>query len=47
MHIRQIIKLLLRKAGYDLVRFAPDSDPLAKRRKLLNGYGVNVVLDGA
>ncbi len=45
MRIRRTIKVLLKKAGYDLVRFAPDSDPLARRMKLLNGYGVNVVLD--
>lgn len=31
--------------GYDLARFKPESHPIARRRRLLNSLGIDVVLD--
>jgi len=43
--IKQCIKNALRNMGYDLIRYDPASHPYARRKKLLDVYGVNVVMD--
>ena len=45
MSIRQVLHNLLRQRGYDVVHFSPRQHPLALRKKLLNSYNVNVILD--
>jgi FkbM family methyltransferase len=39
------LRTQLWKFGYDVVRFRPDAHPLARRRRLLERAGVDVVLD--
>ena len=39
------LRQLLWKVGYDIVRFRPESHPLARRRRLLEHAGVDTVLD--
>jgi FkbM family methyltransferase len=45
MGIKHLVKRALLKTGYDLSRFGADSHPLARRKKFLEIYGVNLVLD--
>jgi FkbM family methyltransferase len=45
MTIKHRIRTLLWSAGYDFCRFTPRSHPLARRKQLLESYGVDVVLD--
>lgn len=43
--MKQQIHRLLRKSGYDIIKFSPTSHPLARRGKLLETYGIDLVLD--
>ncbi|MGH9961358.1 MAG: FkbM family methyltransferase, partial [Pyrinomonadaceae bacterium] len=43
--MKQQIHHLLRRSGYDVIRYSPTSHPLARRRKLLDTFGINLVLD--
>lgn len=45
MNVRQIVRQFLRRMGYDIVRYEPTSHPLARRKRLLENYGIKVVLD--
>lgn len=45
MNIKKIIKWVINKNGYDIVRLYPDSSSLARRKKLMYSYGINIVLD--
>ncbi len=45
MSYRFHIKRLLRKAGYDLVRFDVSHSATARRMRLLRHYGIDLVLD--
>ena len=36
---------MLRRIGYDVSRFIPECSPLARRKKLLNFYDIDTVLD--
>jgi len=45
MDIRRQIKILLRKTGYDILRFTPEFHPLARRKKILEFYGIDTILD--
>lgn len=45
MSIAHEFRKLLWKVGYDVFRFDPISHPLARKRKLLELYDINVVLD--
>ena len=45
MTIRHGLRKLLWKAGYEITRFRPDSSPLARRKRLLEAYGIDTVLD--
>lgn len=42
---KQNIVRLLRKFGYDLTRYRPARHPEARRMRLMQTYGINVVLD--
>lgn len=45
LSVRQVIKKVLWRAGWDLVRFNPSTHPLARRARLLHNYQIDVVLD--
>lgn len=45
MGVRHEVRRLLRKAGYDVSKFGPTSHPLARRRQILQSYGIDTVLD--
>ena len=45
MRIKKIIQKALRAIGYDIVYYRPYHHPLARRKWLLDIYGVQVVLD--
>lgn len=45
MRIGLAVKRLLRKTGFDVIRFEPKRYPTLRRRMLLDNYAVNVVLD--
>ncbi|PTR09397.1 FkbM family methyltransferase [Nitrosospira sp. Nsp5] len=45
MGLRQELRSLLRKVGYDVSRFDPASHSLARRKKLLETYAIDTVLD--
>jgi len=45
MIAQKMIKSLFMKLGYDIVRYAPSSHPLARRKRLLESYEINVLLD--
>lgn len=45
MSIKNEIRSLLRKAGYDIYRFIPTSHPLARRKQILQSYKIDTVLD--
>ncbi len=43
--LKRALRTVARASGYDIVRFVPSLHPLARRRAMLAGYGVSVVLD--
>jgi FkbM family methyltransferase len=43
--VRQAIKKVFWRAGWDIVRFNPSTHPLARRARLLRNYQIDVVLD--
>jgi FkbM family methyltransferase len=43
--LKHDVRRLLWKVGYDVVRFAPGSHPIARRRRLLSSLEIDVVLD--
>jgi FkbM family methyltransferase len=45
MNWRHLIRRQLRRLGYDLHRFNPERSPLARRKRLLQHYGIAAVLD--
>jgi len=45
MTLKHDLRKLLWKAGYDISRFAPQSHPLARRRRLMRALEIGVVLD--
>jgi FkbM family methyltransferase len=45
MSIKHEFRKILWKMGYDISRLGPASSPLVRRRKLLESYAINVVLD--
>ncbi|MBT9139076.1 MAG: hypothetical protein DDT31_01656 [Syntrophomonadaceae bacterium] len=45
MGIKHEFRKVLWKMGYDISRFSPTSHPLARRRRLIQSYGINVILD--
>ncbi len=45
MSIKHELRRLLWKMGYDFSRFIPESNPFARRKKLINAYAIDVVLD--
>ena len=45
MNAKQVVRRFLRRMGYDIVRYAPTSHPLARRKRLLEISGINIVLD--
>ena len=45
MSLKHEFRRMLWKIGYDVTRFNPASNPLARRRELLKTYAINVVLD--
>lgn len=45
MSINTILKHWARRTGFDIIRFNPDSHPLARRKKLLESYKIDLVLD--
>lgn len=45
MSIKNGLRSLLRKAGYDIYRFIPTSHPLARRRQILQSFKIDTVLD--
>ena len=45
MGLKQEIRKILWKAGYDISKFAPASHPLARRKRILSYYDIDTVLD--
>jgi hypothetical protein len=45
MGLKHELRRMLWKIGYDITRFNPASNSFARRRKLLESYGIDVVLD--
>lgn len=45
MRLKRTFRSLLRKAGYDVLRFEPASHVLARRKRLLEQYSIDIVLD--
>ena len=45
MNTKDVIRRFIRRAGYDLTRFSPSSNSLARRKKLLEYSNINLVLD--
>jgi FkbM family methyltransferase len=45
MSIKNAVRNLLWKSGYDVSRFSPTSHPLARRKQILASYGIDTVLD--
>ncbi|MFQ5568043.1 MAG: FkbM family methyltransferase [Rhodothermales bacterium] len=45
MSARAFLKRLLRKSGYDVIRFNARSSPVARRIHLLKHYGITLILD--
>ncbi|MFC1771778.1 FkbM family methyltransferase [Pseudomonadota bacterium] len=43
--IKKSIRNLIRQLGFDLVRYEPKTHPLARRKKILDTYNINLVLD--
>jgi len=45
MGAKQILRRFLRGTGFDIVRYQPSTHPLARRKRLLENYGIDLVLD--
>ena len=45
MSIQHEIRRMLWNVGYDIIKFTPKFHPLARRRQILNAYGIDTVLD--
>jgi len=45
MSVIQFLHRHFRKTGYDVVLYTPDEHPLARRKQILDLYGVTLVLD--
>ncbi len=45
MYLKTLVRKALKKAGYDIVRYRPTSDPAVRRNKLLETYDVDTVID--
>jgi len=45
MPIQRKARKLLRSFGYDVVRFVPESHPVARRRRLFEFYSIDTVVD--
>lgn len=45
MTAKQKVRRWLKTMGYDVIRFAPHTHPLARRQSLLQSYGITIVLD--
>lgn len=45
MQTKQIVHQFLRRLGYDLIKYEAATHPLARRKKLLESYGIEVVID--
>ncbi len=43
--LKQVVQKLVRRTGYDIVRFSSDSLPSVRRFKLIKWCGINAVLD--
>lgn len=45
MSIKHGFKKVLRKIGYDITRFSPQISPLARKKRLIESFAINVTLD--
>ncbi len=45
MSAKEAVRKVLWKCGYDISRFSPITHPLARRKRLMEAYGINIVLD--
>ncbi len=45
MMARVLLKRLVRRTGFDIVRFRPRTSPVARRMRLFRFHGINLVLD--
>lgn len=45
MKARALLKRLVRRAGYDIIRFGPRTSPVARRMRLFRFHGINLVFD--
>ncbi len=45
MTLRHSLRKMLWKIGYDVSPFRPDTNPLARRRRLIEEYAIDIVLD--
>jgi FkbM family methyltransferase len=45
MSVRHEVRRHLWNLGWDIARFSPTSNPIARRKQLLRAYGVDLVLD--
>jgi FkbM family methyltransferase len=45
MNVKNGIRKLIRKTGFDIVKYNYESHPIARRLKLLENYNINIVLD--
>lgn len=45
MEIVKAIRKAVRRFGWDIIRYVPGGHPIARREKLLQQYGINVVFD--
>ncbi len=45
MSVKLKVRRQLRKLGYDIARFTPESHPIARRGRLMSSFQIDVVLD--
>ena len=45
MNLSALLKRLVRKTGFDVIRFNARSSPVARRIRLFAHHGINLVLD--
>src|SRR5207247_2055417 len=45
MPIKRNIQRLVRSVGYDISKFTPLSHPIARRKRMLDTYGIDTVMD--
>lgn len=45
MNLKEIVKRIINRTGYNIVRLRSACNPLARRKMLLDSYKINVVLD--